>query len=81
MMPSSDAEGNNADLFPLSDILLHFGCLFFFSLWGGKHRRFRRQSIISLSSIIDEHNELSLLSLSESITTLVAFFPTKGEIT
>ncbi len=31
-MPPSDAEDNNSDLFPPSDMFLFFVCLFFFSL-------------------------------------------------
>ena len=37
-----------------------------------------RQSSISLSSIIDEYNDSMVLSISESLITLAAFFPTKA---
>jgi hypothetical protein len=43
--------------------------------------RFKRQSSISLSSNNDEYNESYSLSLSKLLTTLAAFFPTKGELT
>jgi hypothetical protein len=45
------------------------------------HGRFKRQSSISLSSNNDKYNESYSLSLSELLTTLAAFFPTKGELT
>jgi hypothetical protein len=35
---------------------------------------------MSLSSISYEYDDSSLLLLSEMLTTLVAFFPTKGEL-
>jgi hypothetical protein len=46
-----------------------------------RHGRFIRQSIMSLSSISNECDDLFLLLLSELLTTLAAFFPTKGELT
>ncbi len=45
------------------------------------HGSFKRQSSISRSSNNDGYNESYSLSLSELLTTLVAFFPTKGELT
>ncbi len=53
--------------------------IFFFFL-EGRHGRLIRQSIMSLSSISDECDYSFLLLLSELLTTLATFFPTKGEL-
>ena len=54
---------------------------FFFFFLERRHGRFIRKSIMSLSSISNECDDSFLLSLFELLTTLAAFFPTKGELT
>ncbi len=65
----------------VSEHFLHFAGLPSFFFLEGKHGRFIRQSVMSLSSISNECDDSFLLSLFELLTTLVAFFPTKGELT
>jgi hypothetical protein len=62
-------------------IFLAYRMSFFQFLLEEIHGRFWRQSIISLSAIGDEYNDSMSLSLYELLTTLAAFFLTKGELT
>ncbi len=75
---------DNKELF-LSEVilkhLLHFIGLPSFFFLEGRHWRFIRQSFMSLSSISNECDDSFLFLLSELLPTLVAFFPTKDELT